>query len=105
MAKINVNGRNYCLAPETVVVICVDGCEEDYLDVAIEAGRMPNLKRILESGWRGLARGALPSFTNVNNSSIVTGVPPSVTGISGNFFLDPESGEEVMMNSLTYSII
>ena len=99
MAKINVNGRNYCLPPETVVVICVDGCEEDYLDVAIEAGRMPNLKRILESGWRGLARGALPSFTNVNNSSIVTGVPPSVTGISGNFFLDPESGEEVMMNS------
>lgn len=50
-------------------------------------------------GYRGMVRGALPSFTNVNNSSIVTGVPPVVHGICGNFFLDPETGEEVMMNS------
>ena len=46
-----------------------------------------------------MVRGALPSFTNVNNSAIVTGMPPSVTGICGNFFLDPDTGEEVMMNS------
>ena len=46
-----------------------------------------------------MVRGALPSFTNVNNSAIVTGMPPSVTGICGNFFLNPETGEEVMMNS------
>ncbi len=53
-------------------------------------------------GYRGLARAALPSFTNVNNAAIVTGTPPSVTGISGNFFLDPATGEEVMMNSSRY---
>ena len=100
--KINVNGRTYRLPSETIVVICIDGCEEGYLDVGLRKGRMPNLKRIVESGWRGLARGALPSFTNVNNSSIVTGVSPSVTGISGNFFLDPETGEEVMMNSSNF---
>jgi phosphonoacetate hydrolase len=40
----------------------------------------------------------MPSFTNHNNLSIVTGVPPSVHGICGNYFFDPESGEEVMMN-------
>ncbi len=40
----------------------------------------------------------MPSFTNPNNLSIVTGVPPSVHGISGNYFLDPDSGKEVMMN-------
>jgi phosphonoacetate hydrolase len=40
----------------------------------------------------------MPSFTNPNNLSIVTGVPPSVHGICGNYFFDPESGEEVMMN-------
>jgi phosphonoacetate hydrolase len=50
-------------------------------------------------GYRGLVRGALPSFTNVNNASIVTGCPPSETGICGNYFLDPQTGEERMMNS------
>ena len=40
----------------------------------------------------------MPSFTNPNNLSIVTGVPPSVHGICGNYFFDPERGEEVMMN-------
>ena len=60
---------------------------------------MPNVAHLVESGYRGLVRGALPSFTNVNNSAIVTGMPPAVTGICGNFFLNPETGEEVMMNS------
>lgn len=46
-----------------------------------------------------MVRGALPSFTNVNNAAIVTGAAPSVTGICGNFFLNPETGEEVMMNA------
>ena len=40
----------------------------------------------------------MPSFTNPNNLSIVTGRPPAEHGICGNYFLDPESGEEVMMN-------
>jgi phosphonoacetate hydrolase len=40
----------------------------------------------------------MPSFTNPNNLSIVTGAPPSVHGICGNYFFDPERGEEVMMN-------
>jgi phosphonoacetate hydrolase len=54
------------------------------------------------TGYRGMARGALPSFTNVNNASIVTGVAPSVHGISGNFFYDAARNEEVMMNSSAY---
>ena len=40
----------------------------------------------------------VPSFTNPNNLSIVTGVPPAVHGICGNYFFDREAGEEVMMN-------
>ena len=39
----------------------------------------------------------MPTFTNPNNLSIVTGTPPSVHGISGNFALDRDSGREVMM--------
>jgi phosphonoacetate hydrolase len=50
------------------------------------------------AGWRGFARAAMPTFTNVNNSSIVTGAPPAVHGIGGNFFYDTTTGQEVMMN-------
>jgi len=102
MDMFTVNDRNYHLPEQPVVVICVDGCEEAYLDVALVQDRMPSLARILETGWRGSARGALPSFTNVNNAAIVTGMPPSVTGLSGNFFLNPDTGEEVMMNSAAF---
>ena len=94
-----VNGRTYRTPPRPVVVICLDGSADEYLDAALARGRMPNFQRMSVAGHRGLARGALPSFTNVNNASIVTGVPPSVHGISGNFFYDSAAGEEVMMNS------
>jgi phosphonoacetate hydrolase len=39
----------------------------------------------------------MPTFTNPNNVSIVTGVPPSEHGISGNFALDRATGAEIMM--------
>jgi len=97
-----VNGRSYSPPPRPVAVICLDGSADEYLDAAIARGRMPHLQRMALSGYRGFARGAMPSFTNVNNSSIVTGVPPSVHGIGGNFFFDTATGEEVMMNSAKF---
>ena len=60
---------------------------------------MPNTAAMVQRGYRGLVRGALPSFTNVNNSAIVTGMPPAVHGHLRQFFPRiPETGEEVMMN-------
>jgi phosphonoacetate hydrolase len=93
------NGRTYAPPVRPVVVICLDGSSDEYLDAATTRGLMPNLQRMAVEGFRGLARAAMPTFTNVNNSSIITGVPPSVHGIGGNFFLNPDTGEEVMMNS------
>ncbi len=101
-SAFSINGRTYDPPRAPVVVICVDGCGDEYLSTSLAHGRMPNLARMILRGYRGLVRGALPSFTNVNNASIVTGVPPSVTGIAGNYFIDPESGQEVMMNSSRY---
>ncbi|MEE3181243.1 MAG: phosphonoacetate hydrolase, partial [Planctomycetota bacterium] len=101
--EFSVNGRTYRPPARPLAVICIDGCADEYLDVSLTRGRMPVLAHLLAAGaYRAMARGALPSFTNVNNSSIATGTPPSVHGISVNFFLDPESGEEVMMNSPSY---
>jgi len=84
------------------VVICLDGSADEYLDAALARGRMPNLQSLSVRGYRGLARGAMPSLTNVNNTSIVTGAPPRVHGIGGNYFFDPSSGQEVMMNSSAF---
>jgi len=101
-AAFTVNGRTYQPPARPVVVICLDGSADEYLDAALARGRMPNFQRMSVAGHRSLARGALPSFTNVNNASIVTGVPPAVHGIGGNFFYDSAAGEEVMMNSAKF---
>src|SRR5436190_5327142 len=99
MHSFTVNGRTYRPPAKPVVVICLDGSADEYLDCAMVRGRMPHLATMSVAGWRGFARAAMPTFTNVNNSSIVTGVPPAVHGIGGTFFYDTASGEEVMMNS------
>jgi phosphonoacetate hydrolase len=52
----------------------------------------------MTEGFVSVAVGAMPSFTNPNNISVITGVPPSVHGISGNFFLNPATGQEAMMD-------
>src|SRR5215472_2605896 len=52
----------------------------------------------MTDGFVSVALGAMPSFTNPNNVSVITGVPPSVHGISGNFFLNPTTGGEMMMD-------
>ena len=95
---LNVNKRSYKLPAAPTVVVCVDGCEPDYLAQAVAAGRMPWLKRTLAQGTGLIADCVVPSFTNPNNLSIVTGAPPSVHGICGNYLYDMASGTEVMMN-------
>lgn len=95
---ISVNGRTYNWPDAPLVVVCIDGSEPDYIEQAIAGGHMPYLEKALENGSDLRAHCVVPSFTNPNNLSIVTGQPPAVHGISGNFFLDPDSGEEVMMN-------
>jgi phosphonoacetate hydrolase len=95
---LDVNGRRYALPKLPTVVVCVDGCEPDYLAQAVAFGHMPWMKRTLASGTALVADCVVPSFTNPNNLSIVTGAPPSVHGICGNYLLDAETGTEVMMN-------
>jgi len=97
-----VNGRTYRPPARPIAVVCVDGCADEYLSVCLVRGLMPNLAVMAAGGYRGLMRGALPSFTNVNNAALVTGAPPAVTGISGNFFLDRDTGAQVMMNDGSY---
>ena len=87
--------------PETlapVVVICADGTDPSYVDAAIDHGCMPTLERFQREGAYLLVPAAIPSFTNPNNMTIVTGQPPAAHGISGNYFYDTTRQVEVMMD-------
>ncbi|SDG27140.1 phosphonoacetate hydrolase [Paraburkholderia phenazinium] len=104
--SIGVNGRAYRLSKRPTVVVCVDGCEYDYLEAAVAAGVAPFIGKMLKEGAALKGDCVIPSFTNPNNLSIVCGVPPSVHGICGNYFWDPQAnggeGAEVMMNDPAY---
>ena len=102
MRTLEVNGRRYRWMSDPLVVVCVDGCEYDYLTQAAAAGRTPYLAKLLREGSAFKGDCVVPSFTNPNNLSIVTGVPPAVHGICGNYFFDREAGAEVMMNDPKY---
>jgi len=96
---VSVNGRDYSWPKQPCVVVCIDGSEPDYIEMAIEAGVMPWMKKVVEGQGSDLrANCVVPSFTNPNNISIVTGVTPTVHGICGNFYYDRENDREVMMN-------
>jgi phosphonoacetate hydrolase len=96
--SININGRDYAWPKRPVVVICCDGSEPDYMEMAMAEGLMPNLQRIIAKGENMLGKSVIPSFTNPNNMSIATGRTPDVHGICGNYLIDPATGLETMMN-------
>ena len=98
MSEIQVNGRSYRLPRGPVVVVCVDGCEPDYIAQAVSHGHMPWMRKVLANGASVIADCVVPSFTNPNNLSIVTGAPPAVHGICGNYLYDAATDSEVMMN-------
>ena len=94
---IELYGKEYALPSQPTVVVCVDGFDPKYLEYGIENGLMPNCKKYLETGFHVTGKSLMPSLTNPNNTSIITGVPSSIHGISGNFFLDRETRKEKMI--------
>ncbi len=96
-----VNGRTYRLPGQPTVVFTIDGGAPAYLDNALERGLMPALANMVGGGGGAyqVGRGCMPSLTNPNNMSIVTGAPPSVHGVPGNHYLDPTTLEEVQLTN------
>jgi phosphonoacetate hydrolase len=95
--EIRLNGVRYRWPDRPVVVVCNDGGDPAYLDRALETGIVPNVAHFIKSGFNAIAECVIPSFTCPNNVSIITGSPPSIHGISGNFYLEPETGKAVVM--------
>ena len=96
--SVSVNGRQYRAPNRPAVVVCIDGSEPEYFERGLADGTTPAIARFRRDGVYRVARCVVPSFTNPNNLSIVTGASPAVHGISGNYFYDPATGQEVMMN-------
>jgi phosphonoacetate hydrolase len=94
---VEVNGRLYTAPKRPTVVVLVDGFDPAYLEHGIANGILPTMRSFRDNGFMAIADCSMPSTTNTNNTSIVTGVPPAVHGINGNYYLDAETGEEVMI--------
>jgi phosphonoacetate hydrolase len=94
---IELNGVRYRRPSRPVVVVCIDGGDPAYFEQGVRDGVVPNVARFMKTGFSAVADGDVPSFTCPNNMSIATGSPQSVHGISGNFFLDRDSGQAVVM--------
>lgn len=94
---IEANGRSYARPPRPVVVICLDGFDPEYLERGIADGVLPTIGALRAGGYVGTALATVPTTTNTNNTSIVTGVSPAIHGINGNYYLDADTGEEIMV--------
>jgi phosphonoacetate hydrolase len=78
-----------------VLFVSVDGFGPEYLTLS----DMPNLKAMIASGIYVEGADVIPSVTNVNNASIVTGSFPSEHGITGNYYYDPSTRAGTFMES------
>ena len=94
---VTVNGRSYAFPRRPTVVIVVDGFDPAYLEHGVANGTLPVMKSFKDRGFACLVDCSMPSTTNTNNTSIVTGVPPTIHGINGNYYLDADTGEEIMI--------
>ena len=47
---VQTNGRAYRWMDQPLVVVCVDGCEPDYITQAMQAGAAPYLRELCEKG-------------------------------------------------------
>jgi len=78
-----------------VLFVTVDGFDPQY----IAHSEMPNLREMMRSGAYVEGSGILPSVTNVNNASLVTGSFPEEHGITGNYYYDPRTKQGTFMES------
>lgn len=79
------------------MIVCVDGFDPEYLEAGLADGILPNMAKLMRDGFHATAECSMPSVTNANNVSIITGAPTAVHGIATNYFLDRATGEETMI--------
>ncbi len=82
-----------------VLIIGIDGGTWKVLDRAIEAGYMPNLKNLKESGAAGILESTMPAITPAAWGSFQTGKNPGRTGVFDFTRWDRETKERKIVSS------
>src|SRR5687768_7172860 len=77
-----------------ILIVMMDGFDPAYL----QASDMPNTKRLIAEGFYKTVKGVMPSVTNVNNTGICCGGPPSQHGITANSYFDLQTRKEEYMD-------
>lgn len=73
---------------DKVMILVIDGCSPEYLTKETA----PNIYRIAENyGFHKFVECVMPSVTNVNHASILSGKWPDKTGVIGNYYYNPEN--------------
>ena len=81
------------------LMFLIDGFDPAY----VQPARMPRLAALMKAGASTLdGRGVLPSLTNVNHISLLTGTFPARHGLSTNFYFDRETRTEVFMEQVSF---
>lgn len=80
------------------IIICLDGCGIDYL----ESTNLPNVKTLIRKGTYASGKAVIPTVTNINNVSIVTGQYPDKHGITSNYYYDSKTGTGCYMETADY---
>lgn len=90
--------RARAAARRKVLIALFDGFGPEYF----RGSEMPVLKRMADqNGWR-VGEGMIPSVTNVNNASLITGAFPDEHGITTNYYYDPKTGAAAEMKSADF---
>jgi phosphonoacetate hydrolase len=77
------------------LIVVIDGCSEEYLSEE----STPNILRMGAAGFKKTIKSAVPSVTNVNHASILSGSLPNRHGIVGNYYYERTTGREGFIES------
>lgn len=82
-----------------ILVIGLDGATFDLLGPWIQAGELPNLRRLMEEGAWGRLQTTLPPISSSSWNSFITGVNPGKHGVVDFVYPGPDSYKVTMINS------
>lgn len=80
-----------------VLILVVDGCAPEYLTKETA----PDIYSLSEKdgSFSKTVHAAVPTVTNVNHACILSGLPPELTHVVGNYYYDPQTEKQGFIES------
>lgn len=99
-ARADAGGAGDGGPPTKLLVVGLDGADWAILDPLLDAGRLPNLQRLIDDGVRAKLLSISPLLSPVIWTSVATGVEPTRHGVLDFLVVDPETGERQPVTSV-----